>query len=412
MSRLDPASRRSPVRVLSAPGPRDGSTNQTVTMLVEALPETVQVRTFSWVRAFLSRYDVLHVHWPEYLMRHRTRIRAGLKRALFALLLIRTGLARTPVVWTVHNVRPHERGPLLERLLLSLWSRRATRRVYMYESALPDPPGPGDVCIPRGDYEPLYGTLRVQSSSVPVPTRKLLLFGVLRPYKGIESLVDAVRQTENDGIELLVTGGTRDEAYARRLVEHADGATNVTVRVEILSDEALGKVILDSTMVVLPYRHMYNSGAALLSLTLRRPILVPASPTMLELQREVGERWVHVYVGELTADDLRRALRAVEAPPVEGPNLSRRDWGRVGRSYAELYASILGSGESTTATRGRSLPPPARRNGSRSTAQRRRFVVDPVRRCRRTVHSVLSARAASEAPPRHTSGSPDGTFTR
>jgi beta-1,4-mannosyltransferase len=364
MSRPPAAPQPSQIRVLSVPGAHDGSTNQTVTMLVEALPESVEVRTFSWVRAFLSRYDVLHVHWPEYLMRHRSRARAAGKRGLFALLMVRQMLLRKPVVWTVHNVRPHERGPLLERLLLAVWSRRATRRVYMYQSALPHPPRPSDVYIPRGDYEPVYGALRDQSMRVPGSAKNLLLFGVLRPYKGIEGLIDAVRQTADDGIELLVTGGTRDEAYARGLLEHASGATNVTVRVEVLSDEELGKIILDSAMVVLPYRHMYNSGAALLSLTLGRPILVPASPTMLELQHEVGERWVHLYVGELTADDLRRALRAVEVPPAGGPDLGRRNWGHVGRSYAELYASLLGAGGST-ATRGRRVRPAGRQEGRR-----------------------------------------------
>jgi beta-1,4-mannosyltransferase len=354
----------SQIRVLSLPGVHDGSTNQTVTMLIEALPESVEVQTFSWVRAFLSRYDVLHVHWPEYLMRHRSRARAAGKRGLFALLMLRTTLLRKPVVWTVHNVRPHERGPLLERLLLAVWSRRATRRVYMYQSALPHPPSATDVYIPRGDYEPTYGALRERGSCVPGSAKKLLLFGVLRPYKGIEGLVDVVRQTADDGIELLVTGGTWDETYARHLLEHASGASNVTVRVEFLSDEDLGKTILDSAMVVLPYRHMYNSGAALLSLTLGRPILVPASPTMLELQHEVGDDWVHLYVGELTADDLRRALRAIEVPPAAGPNLGRRDWGDVGRSYAELYASLVGPGGSIAA-RGRRVRSVGRRKGSR-----------------------------------------------
>jgi len=135
------------------------------------------------------------------------------------------------------------------------------------------------------------------------------------------------------------------------------------VRVEVLSDEDLGKIILDSAMVVLPYRHMYNSGAALLSLTLGRPILVPASPTMLELQHEVGERWVHLYVGELTADDVRRALRAIEGPAAEGPNLGRRDWGRVAGSYAELYARLVGPAGSL-ARPGRGVPPVDRREGS------------------------------------------------
>jgi beta-1,4-mannosyltransferase len=134
-----------------------------------------------------------------------------------------------------------------------------------------------------------------------------------------------------------------DEAYARRL-QQANDATNVTVQIEVLSDERLAEVILRSRLVVLPYRNMYNSGAALLSLTLRRPILVPASPTMCELRQEVGEGWVFLYEGELTTEHLREALRLAAAAPPDGPDLTRRDWARVGAAYAALYGSITGRG--------------------------------------------------------------------
>jgi beta-1,4-mannosyltransferase len=332
-----------PIRVLSAPGPGHDSTNQTVTMLVESLPASVEVRTFSWARAFLSRYDVLHVHWPEYVMRHKKRLNACGKRALFALLMARTTILGTPTVWTVHNARPHEEGPRAEQLLLRLWSRRATRRVYMYEAALPSPREPRDVCIPRGDYEPMYGAIRDRGPSVPPAPGKLLLFGVLRPYKGIERLIDAVREADDEGLELLVAGGVFHESYGRELLR-ANDERNVTVRIQVLTDEQLAEVIQQSAIVVLPYRDMYNSGAALLSLTLRRPILVPDSPTMRELRHEVGEHWVHLFEGELTTEHLRQAVRAAALAPARGPDLTRRDWARVGQAYAALYDSVVRTG--------------------------------------------------------------------
>jgi beta-1,4-mannosyltransferase len=330
-------------------------------MLVESLPDHVEVRTFSWARAFLSRYDVLHVHWPEYVMRHRKRFNARVKRALFALLMARTTVLRTPTVWTVHNVRPHEQGPRGEQLLLDIWSRRATRRVYMYESALPSPRERRDVCIPRGDYEPMYGTIRERGPRVPPSPGKLLLFGVLRPYKGIERLIDAVREADDEGLELLVTGGVFRESYGRELLR-ANDAKNVTVRIQVLSDEELAEVIQHSAIVVLPYRDMYNSGAALLSLTLRRPILVPDSPTMRELRQEVGEHWVHLFEGELTTEHLRQAVRAAAVAPACGPDLTRRDWARVGRSYAALYDSVV----RTRRDDRRAVRPRFARSGARS----------------------------------------------
>lgn len=358
MPSAQPTSRRAPIRVLSSPGARNGSPNQTVTLLIDSLPDHVEVVGFSWARALLSRYDVLHVHWPEYLMRHRKGAKARGKRVLFALLIARTVLLRTPTVWTVHNVRPHDPGPRFERFLLSCWSRTATRRIFMYESALPSPAESRDVCIRRGDYEPEFGAFRERSRSDPVPLGRLLLFGLLRPYKGIEHLIDAARGAADEGVELLVTGGALDDAYARQL-QQANDAKNVTVQIGVLSDEELAEAILSSTLVVLPYRHMYNSGAALLSLTLRRPILVPDTPTMRELRQEVGEHWVFVYDGELTTEDLRTALRSASVGRAEDPDLSRRDWAQVGQAYAALYGSIVRTGRGRPAVAGRRLARPA-----------------------------------------------------
>jgi beta-1,4-mannosyltransferase len=324
-------------------------------MLVQALPESVEVASFSWRRAFFSRYDVLHVHWPEYLLRGRPGRGATLKRALFALMLVRTTLLRVPTVWTVHNERPHERVSPIDRLLLAIWARRATRRVYMYRSAVPDPADERNVCIPRGDYEPVYGGLRRSDQIGRSSRSRLLFFGVLRPYKGIERLIDVVREAGDGELELLITGGAFDEAYARELEARADGARNVTLRIGFLSDGQLAEVIQSSAVVVLPYLDMYNSGAALLSLTLHRPIVVPGSPTMRELRSEVGADWVFLYEDSLTVDDLRQALRQLTVPPASRPDLSRRNWAHVGRSYARLYESIVRCESAASADRGSGL---------------------------------------------------------
>ncbi len=72
--------------------------------------------------------------------------------------------------------------------------------------------------------------------------------------------------------------------------------------------------------MVLPYREMHNSGAALTALSLNRPVLVPDNEVNRELAEEVGPGWVFRYDGELTGRHLLDALAAHRArPPARVP---------------------------------------------------------------------------------------------
>jgi beta-1,4-mannosyltransferase len=89
---------------------------------------------------------------------------------------------------------------------------------------------------------------------------------------------------------------------------------------------------------VLPYTEMHNSGGALTTLSLGRPVLLPANPVNERLSAEVGEGWVYQYDGELTADVLAETLDAVEQRgPIDPPRLDARDWHDAGVLHYSAY---------------------------------------------------------------------------
>ena len=117
---------RAPLRVLQSVPPPDPETNPYVIQLVEGCRDHVAVDYFTWRRALLGRYDVLHLHWPEVLCRRRGRPARAAATAGCALLLLRVRLVRPAVVRTLHNEAPHEDGGRLERRFLGYWDRLVT----------------------------------------------------------------------------------------------------------------------------------------------------------------------------------------------------------------------------------------------------------------------------------------------
>jgi beta-1,4-mannosyltransferase len=330
-----------PVRrltVLQSTGKPDQTTNPYLVQLLRALPQNVEIRYFSVRAALFSHYDLFHVHWPEYLVRHRTPLATLAKQACAFLLLLRLWLTRVPVVRTLHNLRPHEQGGAVERLLLRWLDHLTTRRISI--NAVERAGDAATDTILHGHYRDWFATQRVPSRVAG----RLLCFGLIRPYKGVETLIAAFGNLSDAAATLRIVGNPVGPAM-RQVVEDACAADpRASARLEYVRDEILAREVGEAQCVVLPYRDMQNSGALLLALSLARPVLVPRSEANAVLAAEVGEEWVMLYDGALDAETLAKALRESAAPRRRAaPDLSRRDWPQLGLQHHASYVAALAS---------------------------------------------------------------------
>src|SRR3712207_2143920 len=144
-----------------------------------------------------------------------------------------------------------------------------------------------------------------------------------------------------DGIRDIGVTGVQTCALpilGAELAAAAAADPRVSVSLGFLADDDLVAEVTAAELVVLPYREMHNSGGTLAALSLDRPVLVPDNPVNEQLAAEVGPGWVHRYAGELTAGHLVDAVTALRAaPPAAPPDLSGRDWDRVGEAHAAAY---------------------------------------------------------------------------
>lgn len=320
--------------VLFSTGPLKETDNPYVHSLVAGLREHADVRFLTPWAALRLRPDVVHVHWPHQLAQGANRLRTLAKIVTSAVLLLRIARLRIPVVLTVHNLASHESGGRAEALLTRALDRLVSLRVYLNES--PENDFSHGVVILHGSYR---AWLREVAEGAEEQERGgAMLFGLLRPYKGIEGLIDAAADA---GVPLLVAGRPVDDAYAARLHELAARAADVELIGHHHSDGELVRLIGRSSLVVLPYERMYNSGALLYALSAGRPVLAPRSPANQAIQTEVGEAWLMLYDGPLTSQVLGDAVsRADRAAERGAPALSRREWGSAIELHRRIYTTV------------------------------------------------------------------------
>ncbi|QFS90667.1 GDP-mannose:glycolipid 4-beta-D-mannosyltransferase precursor [Mycobacterium sp. THAF192] len=332
-----PGSVKPVLRVLeSVPPPT--STIQFVDQVVQHAPPDIDFIYFSYRAALLKKYDVLHVHWPEWLVRHHTAAGTLVRRFLFRLLLCRLSHQRIPVVRTVHNIEPHESGNVSESRVLARFEALTENRVILNDCTPTNQSG-RTTLIPHGDYrEPFQHLAR----SPRIPGR-VLFFGKIKPYKGVIELLDAAEDVSLPYAHLRIVGYPTEEMrenIINSLAKPNRCGAKVSVDLRILSDEELAHEISASDLVVLPYRDAGNgnSGAAILALSLDRPILVPHSCIMDRLAEEVGDEWVHKFDPDISGPDIESALFAVrKLPKDDSPRFIGREWPAIAALYADTF---------------------------------------------------------------------------
>lgn len=347
------------LRVLHTLNPPDGTTRYVDHMFggaggdVDALP-------FSWGTALRGGYDVLHVHWPELLVRHPRPVRRAARHVALRLLLALLRVRRVPVVRTLHNTVPHESVGRAEARALAAVDA-ATHLWLLLTPATQAPAGAASMLIPHGHYRDAFAHLP-RAAATP---GRLVTIGLLRPYKGVEELLEAFTALPDPHLSLVVAGKpTPDLAPVVEAAAARDA--RITADLRFVPDATFVEHVTAAELVVLPYRQMTNSGVLVAALSLDRPCLVPASPANAAIAAEVGEGWVLQYEGEFDADVLADGLRrAATTPRGERPDLSARDWRVLGEAHDDAYRTAL-----ALARGGASRTPGARTTDARTTGGR------------------------------------------
>ncbi|MFJ6678197.1 glycosyltransferase [Microbacterium sp. NPDC091382] len=328
------------LRVMQSFGAPRPTSNPYIHMLDAALESEPGIEHLRFDRrtALLGRYDVLHLHWPETLFGGATPTKRVARRLFGTMLVARLRLTRVAIVRTMHNVELPDVDSRWERLLLQWIDRRADFHIRLNEST-PVRSGIPSAVIPHGHYRDWFADV----DPVPTATRSLGFVGLVRRYKGVETLIERFRGTASrlPDWTLRISGSPSTPQLAAEIRELASPDDRVSVDLRYLSEDDFARAVMSAAGIVLPYRFMHNSGTALAALSLDRPVLVPRNEVNEALALEVGEEWVTMFDGDLTADALTAFAEARSDVPAAGPDLSDRGWSLVGARHREAYADAV-----------------------------------------------------------------------
>lgn len=179
----------------------------------------------------------------------------------------------------------------------------------------------------------------------------ILMFGYMKPYKGIDVLLRAagmIRQDVLDKIQIRIVGKPfMDVEPLQNLIRELGLASHVKLEPGFVPDEAVGGLFAQADVVVLPYREIDASGVLMTAIACG----VPVVGSRLGLAAEILEDGRHaLLVRAGDAHGLAKALEAVVAD--DALRLKMREhmlallgsipsWDEIARQTLLLYDELL-----------------------------------------------------------------------
>jgi len=323
----------------------------------------------NWLLTRGKPCDAIHLHWiagvyrpakwnirsglARRLVHNRfvTTLRGALRLANFSAALFLAKLGGKTIVYTVHNLEPPGKQSrpssilrqMAHRVVLSLSDRihahnHYTRKILETTHNRHN----GVIVVPLGNYIGRYPNQisRLEARrqlGLPNDAFVYLFLGLLRPYKGVEELIDAFEKLELSTNRLLIVGRASKASYKERILGLSRNNSAIELVPEFVPDEAIQLYMNACDICVLPYRNITTSSAVVLAWSFGRPVIVPAIASFPELiTPETGILYDPSQPNALLSA-LRQARQDSWSESEILDYVRQFDWDKLGPQLANLY---------------------------------------------------------------------------
>lgn len=329
-------------------------------LLIDSLAKRIEMVLLEslskkWVYKNQKKLDIIHFQWTMPFFTASSKINAWKQVIAFIYFLFFLKREGYKIVWTVHNIHPHDKSIFpyywgdfflshcadavivhaeSTKKELKRWYGRSSKNVYLipfstykgyseaYEYGYPPKKARTELDLPKDKF--IY-----------------LFFGYVRKYKGIDILIKAFQKAKQDNGVLLIVGGYWTDVDKAEIEKVVKNDPNIILHTKEMDDKCVQQHMAAADVVVLPYRKITTSGVLVLALTFGKPIIA--------VKKGMLPEWVSAENGIVveTEQDLQRALHDIQRKDLKAMGevsytLSQKyPWSKVATLYEEVYENIL-----------------------------------------------------------------------
>ncbi len=229
--------------------------------------------------------DAIHLHW---LPRFQCGLKESIKLHAFYLRLFLLKFLGKKIVWTAHNLYSHEAEAIHRERALTRGVLAAATGVVVHspaaislvrdEFSVRQPEK--IVSIPHGNYMTCYRNdiQRAQARQqleLDEDSTVFLFLGNIRPYKGVNELVNAFGNIPGTDVRLLIAGKAFNDEDMRTLEQRVKKDPRIVMHAGFIEDDALQVYFNAADVAVYSYRNILTSGAVVLGMSFAKACIAP-----------------------------------------------------------------------------------------------------------------------------------------
>lgn len=308
-----------------------------------------------WLLRNARGCDCAHLHWPSFFYSapgaSRPRLLVGFARFVALLILIR--LLGLRVLWTAHNLYPHDRCPLpvldtlARRFVIAIASTvfvHGPSAARILEAEFPSVRGK-TVIIDHGNWIGRYpntvGRATAREHLGLADEFVYLFIGLCKEYKNVHGLVEGFALMPASH-RLVIAGKFQSRDYQDRIeaLIRATAPDRIRLEARFIPDEELQYFLSACDVVTLPYLDTLTSGAAMLAISFGRPVVAPRRGQLVDvIDQECGILYDHERPGAFV-----EALQAVSGRRYDEASILRRAGTFRWDSAADAVLEAIGYG--------------------------------------------------------------------
>lgn len=332
-----------------------------------------------WLWRHRARVAFLHFHWDELYYESTSRrprfrgARSWLKLGRYASLLALARILGYRIIWTVHEVVPHEaRNPRRDLLAARILARSShallahDRATAARVASVLRTNGRAVAVVPHGSYAGAYPAGRSREAvrerlGLDRSSFVFLAFGNVRAYKRFDLLLEAFGRLDAPDVALVIAGEFlwrfRDPEWERRTRAQLASAIERDPRIRYLAgrvpDEEVAELHGACDAAVLARSDGWTSGSMILALSHGLPVIAARRPAYVELLADGPAGWLYEPG---SAASLAHTLALAASDRVQSADKARQarrqaaalDWRVIATDTADVMRSTLAQGRRAT----------------------------------------------------------------
>jgi len=309
----------------------------------------------------LSKAKNLHMHWIDSFsgFRARNMLVSLLKSFLFIIdIFLIKFILKTKIIWTLHNKYSHECYHVhIERIIRKFFCNKVDAIICHCNQAKKEiqsefgAPKNKIYVIPIGNYINGYKNEISKEKALKYLNLKsedfiYLSFGAIRPYKGIDKLINCFKTIgKNKNVKLLIIGKPVNDQIKTDIIKSSKAFENIKLQFEFIHDDDIQIYFNASDIVVFSFQKILGSAGILLAMSFGKPIIAPRLGCIIDILDEKGAFLYNPRENESLLMVLRKAMENKDKLEEMGQynlNLARLyEWKKIGTETKKVYEKFF-----------------------------------------------------------------------